>query len=129
RSDRQRRIVAQGRMNQIKVMHPEVSHLAAGIIVEPAETIEAAILIVRDFRRGTEPAFPVEICGWSFVRRMTNAMRPFVLNVEGPRDGDFTDAAVTDKFGELAAEGNGAAMDANLANALVLPDGLDHATS
>src|SRR5882724_6987325 len=114
-------------MNQVQVMHSKVRHLAAGIIVEPAEPIEGSILIVRHLGRRTEPAFPIDIGRWVFVRWTTDASGPFVLNVESARNGDFANAAPADEFAKLAAERNRAPINSDLADPLVPLDGLDHA--
>src|SRR5215471_12973069 len=116
-------------MNQVEVMHPEVSHLATGIIIEPAEAIEGPILIIRDLGRGAKPAFPIEIGWWIFVRRPADASRPFVLNVKRAGNRHLADAAAENEFGQLAAEWDRAPMNADLTDALVPLNDLHHATA
>ena len=74
RGDGQRRILAERPVDHVEVMDAEVGELAAGVVVEPAEAIEGAILVVRNLRRRPEPGFPVEA-----LRRLSSVGLPMPL--------------------------------------------------
>src|SRR5262245_10680184 len=113
-------------MNHVQIVNAHVRELPAGITVEPAETIEGAVHVVRDFRSGAEPRLPVEI-GWRrFVRRGADAFGPFVLNVEGAHGGDLPDAAAANELDGLAAVIRRTPLEADLHYALMPLSRLDH---
>src|SRR5215475_5818135 len=113
-------------MNHVHIVNAHVRELAAGITVEPAEAVEGAVLVVRDFRRRAEPRIPVEIGWWLFVRRLADAFGPFVLNVEGARGCDLADAAAANELDGLAAVIRRTSLQADLHDALVPLSRLDH---
>src|SRR5215510_1661549 len=113
-------------MNHVHIVNAHVRELPAGIAVEPAEAIEGAVLVVRDFRSGAEPRLPIEIGGRRFVRRFADAFGPFVLDVEGAHGGDLADAAATNELDGLAAVIRRTPLQADLHYALIPLSRLDH---
>src|SRR5262245_47156755 len=126
RGHRHRPVLAERPMNRVQIWNAHVRELAAGITVKPAEAVEGAVLVVRDFGRRAEPSLPVEIGGRRFVRRFADAFGPFVLNVEGARVGDLADAAASNELDGLAAVIRRTPLQADLHYALMPLGRLDH---
>src|SRR5262249_24394999 len=98
-----RRLDPQRPMDLRQVVHATIGHLAAGMIVKPAEAIKRAILVIAAFRRWAQPGIPIEALRGVLVRSAADALGPFVLDVKAADDGDFADAAVLNKIGHLFA--------------------------
>ena len=110
-------------------MHSEIRDLAAAVIVEPAKTVERSVLIVAPFWSGSEPCLPVEVGRGIFIGGIADARGPFVLDMERPCGSDLAQSARADELGGFLANGNGASMDAHLADPAAAADRLDHRAS
>jgi hypothetical protein len=107
-------------------MDAEIGNLAAGIIIEPAEPIKAAIQVVSDFGCGAEPGIPIEARGRLAVGRIADAFRPFVLDMESAGHRHFSNAAVADEFRQFLTNRYGTPMNPNLADPVVFTNRSNH---
>src|SRR5207245_1913705 len=73
-----------------------------------------------------EPSLPVEPGGWVFVRRVPDALRPLVLDVERTHGRYFPDLTGAHEIGGFLREGSGSPHQSDLRHPTVTPSGFDH---
>src|ERR1039458_5826923 len=93
-------------------MDAHVGYLAAAVVEEPAELIEAAVAVIWHLRRGAHPGFPIKARRRRTVGRFADALGPLVLDMEGAHAGDLAQPAAAHELRHLSAHGRGAAMQA-----------------
>ena len=110
-------------------MHAVVAQLPSRIVVEPAEFVAEAVLVVRHCRGGAEIEVPVDSRRRTGIGRAPDAVRVFVSDARGACDCDVSDCTGPDEVGCLLAVARRPAMDARLHDSIGPPGGFDHATA
>ncbi len=85
--DGQRGVLPEGPVNHVEVMNAHVGDLAAAVVEEPAELVEAAVAVVGHLAGRPQPGFPVQVrtaagcpagcrCPWATRSGCGNSARP-----------------------------------------------------
>lgn len=108
-------------------MDAVVGQLPTGIVVEPAELVRQAVLVVRDGRGGLQKQVPGDARRRVRVSDPADTAGVLVGNACGVCDRDLSDRAGSEELGRLLAIGRRAPVDADLDEALRAPRGFHHA--
>src|SRR5262249_39540885 len=103
--DRPGFIHAQGPLGDVVVVGAPVGHLAAGILIPPAEIVVATLPAVFGLRRRAEPEVPVEPFGRPLGRERAADRVVADARLDAA---DRADAAIADQFAGQAEAGVGA---------------------
>src|SRR5262249_6949457 len=91
-------ILAQRPLNDIDIVRAEIGELAAGIVPEPPEFVQATIAIVRHLWRRTKPQVPIQAGRRRAVWYLADPLRRFIAQVETLGHRDFADSTARDQF-------------------------------
>src|SRR5439155_11654207 len=115
-------------VHDVERVLPQVGHLAAGVIPEPAEVVNGAVRVVGPLRRRTKPEIIIKVRGRRLVGWLAETRRDVAKVIDLDRD-EFADPSGADQLARPLIVRAGPLLRADLHHAFVAPRDLDHPTT